>query len=223
MDKVYGGEPSIVHNKIIAQVEPESRVLDIGCGAGDLGKRLACELGCFVVGMEVCAEAAAIAKNGLERVIVGDISDESVWNQVEGLFDYVIMADALEHLVSPDALLQRIKNFLAPNGRLIISFPNVAHWSIRLNLLFGRWDYQPRGIMDDTHLRFYTRSAFVELMKKNGYSIDSITGTYLAPADSLAAKLRLLKLKRLIIDAPWILAFPCLMTYQFIAFMGNRK
>lgn len=94
-----------------------------------------------------------------------------------GKFDVVILADVLEHLPDPASVLQLTRRVLEQDGIVIASVPNVAHWSVRLDLLFGRFDYQPCGIMDATHLRWFTEKSVRVLFETTGYQIESLRHT----------------------------------------------
>jgi SAM-dependent methyltransferase len=87
-----------------------------------------------------------------------------------GTFDVVLYADVLEHLVDPLSELKKAAQFLAPDGVMIISVPNVAHWSVRVNMLRGRFNYAPTGIMDATHLRWFTSRTLLQLLKRAGFA-----------------------------------------------------
>ena len=217
MNKVYD-EPSPVHDIIVSYVRPGTRVLDVGCATGQLSRRLVEELGCSAVGVEMCAGAAKQAQQWCEKVVVGDISSEGLWSALDGPFDYVLMADVLEHLPSPEKVLRKSLDWLRKDGRAIVAVPNVAHWSIRRNLLLGRWDYEPRGIMDDTHLRFYTRATLARLIEESGYRVESMSAVYLGPGEALVVRFGLPCSRCfLALDSIWIRAFPCPCAHQFIA------
>lgn len=91
-----------------------------------------------------------------------------------GFFDFIVYGDILEHLKNPEAALLKLRNYLSRKGFIIISLPNVAHVYNRKNLLFGRWDYNDAGILDRTHLRFFTLKAAKEMIEKAGYEIVDI-------------------------------------------------
>lgn len=86
-------------------------------------------------------------------------------------FDTIIFADVLEHVVHPDKVLLFMKNYLKQDGNIILSLPNIANWQVRFNLLFGKFNYTDTGIMDNTHLHFYTFKTAKDLLKKNWYTI----------------------------------------------------
>ena len=121
-------------------------------------------------GIEYNDEAATAAEEKLDKVISGKIED-ALTELPDNYFDTIIFADVLEHLVDPYSVLELIKDKLSPEGELIASIPNVRHWSVVKQLLEGRWDYQEWGIMDSTHLRFFTRQSIQSMFDKAGYNI----------------------------------------------------
>ena len=125
-----------------------------------------------VVGLEPHAERAALArKRGLE-VIARPFAYENVSDL--GLFDVVLFADVVEHLQNPFAALEAARKVLRPAGQVVLSVPNVAHWSVRLELLRGRFDYQPFGIMDATHLRWFTHRSLTNLLVDAGFIVEEM-------------------------------------------------
>ena len=132
------------------------RVLDIGCGAGRLGEALKGRQQAEVVGVELNEAAAAQARERLDRVLVGDVEGMSL-DFAPGTFDAIVCGDILEHLREPERLLRRANELLAPEGRLVASIPNVRHHSVVCSLLQGNWTYESAGLLDRTHLRFFTR------------------------------------------------------------------
>lgn len=152
------------------------RILDVGCASGALGRALKEGQGCEVIGIECVPEVAAIARSRLDRVHVGDAAAVAP-SLPEAYFDCIIVADVLEHLAEPAALLSALRRSLAPNGRLILSVPNVRHWSVIRGLLEGRWDYAEAGLLDRTHLRFFTRRTIEELLRSTGFRPMSVQAT----------------------------------------------
>jgi len=154
-----------------------NRILDVGCAEGFLGQNLR-QLGLAseVVGIEYVSDAAKSAGSKLDRVICGDIelmNRDEMGLEAES-FDYIICGDVLEHLRDPWSVLSWLVTRLKPGGGVIASLPNVRHWSVLLPLLLkGEWEYQSRGIMDRTHLRFFTRKSSVDLIKQSGLTIET--------------------------------------------------
>jgi O-antigen biosynthesis protein len=131
--------------------------------------------GCTVTGIEIVPEAAAEAADHCDRIIVGDAEEldfDELFEEEE--FDVVLFADVLEHLRDPGHVLRRVRPFLAAGGGVIASIPNVAHGSLRLALLAGTFRYQEYGLLDDTHLRFFTRESIQDLFEANGYVIGEV-------------------------------------------------
>jgi SAM-dependent methyltransferase len=160
-----------VRPEILIRVPPGAkRVLDIGCGTGALGAELLRRGADTVVGLEAVPEAAARAREVLTDVIAGDVEAQA-WSFEPGSFDCVVCADVLEHLRDPGALLSRVRPLIAPGGVLIASIPNVRHYSIFMMLAAGRWTYMPEGLMDSTHLRFFTWLEIKDLAAGAGYEI----------------------------------------------------
>lgn len=153
-----------VHADVVKLVDEGSRVLELGPATGYMTQTFK-ERGCAVVGIELDPEMAAMAEQFTERMIVGDIDRLDLDSELgEERFDAIVAADVLEHLRDPVKVLLALKKFLNPDGCFVISFPNVAHGSVRLSLLSGHFDYQDIGLLDSTHLRFFTRESFEELL-----------------------------------------------------------
>jgi SAM-dependent methyltransferase len=145
-------------------------ILDVGCGYATTSERLR-RLGNRVTGIESSGQAVEVAKSRLDRVIEADLQQAAVNEN----FDCIIFADVLEHLPWPAAVLERYLQFLAPGGSVIVSLPNVGLWSMRLSLLAGRFNYADTGVLDRTHLRFFTRRTACALIEGAGLSIVSTT------------------------------------------------
>jgi methionine biosynthesis protein MetW len=162
-------EPDEVADVISAMVPRRSRVLDVGCGAGALTRLIvdACEAD--VVAVEPDAARAAVAVSRGIDVRVG-VLDRDLASRL-GRFDVIVFADVLEHLPQPAEILSLASELLEPDGVVIASIPNVAHWSVRANLARGRFRYEPYGIMDATHLRWFTAETVQLLFESTGLRI----------------------------------------------------
>jgi 2-polyprenyl-3-methyl-5-hydroxy-6-metoxy-1,4-benzoquinol methylase len=168
----FQDNPDSTHSKIVSLVPPATRVLEFGCATGYMTEVLKNRLGCTVVGIEIDRDAAALAEQHAERVIVGDAEKIDYAAELAGeQFDVVLFADVLEHLKEPDDVLRRVRPFVAENGVVIASIPNIAHASVRLALLGGEFRYREWGLLDDTHLRFFTRASIQDLFEESGYVI----------------------------------------------------
>ncbi len=161
---------------IIANLVPRgARVLDVGCGTGALSVLLRDARGAAVVGVEPDAARAARARERGIEAVTGVLSESL--HETLGLFDVAVYADVLEHLVDPLAELVKVRPFLKPTGVVVISVPNVAHWSVRYDLFFGRFRYAEVGIMDATHLRWFTEETLRQLLDQAGIDVLSIERT----------------------------------------------
>jgi 2-polyprenyl-3-methyl-5-hydroxy-6-metoxy-1,4-benzoquinol methylase len=147
------------------------RVLDAGCGFATTSARIQ-QLGNEVTGIDSSPEVEAVAAKRLSRVIHGDVTTADLGNEQ---FDVIIFADVLEHLPWPLGVLRRYLQWLAPGGSVIVSLPNVGLWSVRLAHLFGRWTYDETGVLDRTHLRFFTRRSARWLIGEAGLHVVKTT------------------------------------------------
>jgi 2-polyprenyl-3-methyl-5-hydroxy-6-metoxy-1,4-benzoquinol methylase len=152
------------------------RLLDVGCGFATTSARIQ-KLGNDVTGIDSSPEIAAIARPRLGRVISADLEDfETVGREIgETRFDAIIFADVLEHLVWPLDTMREYLKWLKDGGSVLISLPNVGLWSVRFAHLFGRWEYDETGVLDRTHLRFYTRASARRLIAAAGLEVVKTT------------------------------------------------
>lgn len=165
---------------------PNGRLLEIGCGNGDTAAYALAQRKCgWCCGIELCEPPAAEARVKLNQVIVGDIEDLSL-DLPLGFFDVLLMSEVLEHLRDPGAVLRKLRPLLQPGAIILAGSPNVCHWSVLLMLLRGRWDYAREGIMDGTHLRWFSPATYRELFEAAGYVVDRV-----GPASPLHRKARL--------------------------------
>jgi 2-polyprenyl-3-methyl-5-hydroxy-6-metoxy-1,4-benzoquinol methylase len=161
------------HRRILRAIGSTKSVLELGCAAGAMSRALQ-EQGCSVIALEIDAEAASAALPYCERVIVCDLDRYDLADAAQGRdFDFIVAADVLEHLKDPARTLGQARQLLKPSGRLAISLPNVAHGAIRLALLSGSFAYTDTGLLDRTHLRFFTRESAIRLLESAGFEVDS--------------------------------------------------
>jgi len=165
-------DPSSQATKLYDLIPNGTKVLDVGCATGQLGSKLRTRKGCFVVGIEMNEEFAAKARVNIDRVIVGDIENKDTISRIGSSFDVIILADILEHLLEPRTVLKEVKTLFNPKGFVVVSLPNIAYWEIRKQLLFGKFQYKDTGILDRTHLRFFTINSAIELFEESGYTIE---------------------------------------------------
>lgn len=155
--------------QLVLLVGGNKRVLDVGCATGYVAKELVTH-GCTVSGVDVSEEAAELAKPHLERLVIGDLETlDLVAEFGKASFDAIMFGDVLEHLRDPVSVLRQARDLLAFGGFVVISIPNIAHGDVRLALLQGRWDYRPLGLLDETHLRFFTREGVERMLWEAGF------------------------------------------------------
>lgn len=163
---------------IQAIINPQGkRILDVGCAAGELGFALKQAGAIEVVGVEYSPEAAELARQKLDRVYVGDVQSLDLPIDVSG-FDYILFGDVLEHTVDPWAVLASYGGHLKPGGRVVASIPNIRFYSVIVRLIFNRWGYRESGILDKTHLRFFTLPTIKEMLERAGYRIERVENKY---------------------------------------------
>jgi 2-polyprenyl-3-methyl-5-hydroxy-6-metoxy-1,4-benzoquinol methylase len=155
------------HMQIVAAIAPESRVLDLGCSQGLLARPLR-ERQVRTTGVD--AHPPEHIRGDLERYFERDL-EQPLELPVGREFDYVVIADVIEHLRHRTQLLRGARRFLKEGGRLVISTPNVALWFYRLSLLVGRFEYGPRGVLDRTHVHLFTRDSFRRQVEQAGFHV----------------------------------------------------
>lgn len=200
------------HAAAIRMVGHDRRVLEVGCSVGHVTEHLAAN-GNSVVGVEIDPDAAAAARQFASEVHVGDLDRTPLDELVDGPFDVVVFGDVLEHLRDPSAALDAAVRLLAPDGHVVVSIPNVAHADVRLMLLAGRWEYQEHGLLDETHLRFFTREGLRSLLASSGLTatdVERVTCPMFAtnlpvPPDLFGEPVR-----------RFVLADPEALTFQFV-------
>lgn len=156
----------------VAKLVPQAAryVVDVGCGAGGLGRLLKRQRpGIEVRGIEIVPDQAELARQVLDDVHVGSAEGPlpTHWPRP----DCIVFADVLEHLVDPWTALRHYRDWLAEGGQIVVSLPNVAHWSILRGLVGGRWEYRDAGLLDRTHLRFFTTQSAIALVEGAGFRV----------------------------------------------------
>jgi 2-polyprenyl-3-methyl-5-hydroxy-6-metoxy-1,4-benzoquinol methylase len=147
-------------------------VLDVGCAVGYIGEFLRrSSPPRWLAGIEIDPGAAEKARPHYDQVIVGSIEDPAVWNQLRRSVDAMIFGDVLEHTADPITVLGMARPKLADDGMIVVSIPNIGHFKVRLRLLLGKFDYEDWGIMDRTHLRFFTLKTAQEMLRQAGFAV----------------------------------------------------
>jgi len=209
-------DPAIANNshyQLLDLVGGQKSVLDVGCATGFLAQALV-ERGCLVSGIDYDADAVEQARQYLDQLVVGDLNELDLTEAFGGrTFEVIILGDVLEHLIDPAKVLGGLVGLLAPGGSVVISIPNVAHGSVRLALLQGSWDYRELGLMDRTHIRFFTRRTLLAMLGGAGLVAVDVRTTSLDP---LAGEVPVdaNRLPRGVVD--WVREQPDAFSYQFL-------
>ena len=150
------------------------RVLEIGCAEGLTLEYLQSKFSCDVVGLDYCDDALEKARGKGLEVYACDLNSEKLPFK-EGEFDYILIGDVLEHLYDPWSVLRCIVNNLKDDGTILISIPNVKHYSLLKDLVLrDKWDYSEAGLLDITHIRFFTFSGIKKLLFRSGLSLTKV-------------------------------------------------
>ncbi len=156
------------HAAMLRMIGFNKRVLEAGCASGHVSEMLHAQ-GCTVVGIEIDAAGLDPALPWLERVVVGNIEDGALWDELDGeLFDAVLFGDVLEHLKDPLGALRSSVRHLEPSGMIVISVPNIAHADVKIALAKGTFPYGETGLLDRTHVVFFTKESLLELIRTAG-------------------------------------------------------
>src|SRR6266566_3349650 len=207
------GEDSL--SEIARLIAPGATVLDLGAATGKLGAYLRDRKGCVCDGVELEPKAAAHARPHYRTLLELNLESAVLADHFPAAtYDAIVCADVLEHLRDPARVLDQLPSLLAPGGRALLSIPNVGYAGVVAGLLHGQFAYRPTGLLDDTHLRFFTRSSLLELLGRHGFRAVSVTPLHLPIQlsefrDSGAGALSPGVLRAL-------LSHPDALTYQFI-------
>lgn len=177
---IYEAKPSRyfanARDDIVAllQTGPTDAILELGCGEGGTGKAVleAGKAGSYL-GIELNLAAASVAKRTLSDVLVGN-AEEMDLTALSGRFDALIISEVLEHLTDPWRTLQRLADCIKPGGAVFASSPNVAHWRVVRGLIMGRFQYTESGVMDQTHLRWFTPESYRALFDEAGIEVQDL-------------------------------------------------
>lgn len=164
-------------NTAFSIIKPGSSVLDVGCSNGNFGKALIDKKRCQVDGIEMAEDDYALASKVLNNTYNCSIEEFVNNKKNKKKYDYIVFLDVIEHLVNPASTLESLKNKLEPDGKVIFSIPNMAHISVRLMLLSGEFDYGKTGLLDNTHLHFYTKKEIERIFGEAGFGYISFDRT----------------------------------------------
>jgi 2-polyprenyl-3-methyl-5-hydroxy-6-metoxy-1,4-benzoquinol methylase len=189
------------------------RVLEFGCATGRVTAALA-QQGCRVTGVDRDAEAAERARPYADEIVILDLDDREFDGKLAGQrWEVALFGDVLEHLRDPLRVLRGARALLEPQGTLVVSAPNVAHADVRLALLAGDFPYRPFGLLDETHLRFFTLSSLSQLVEDAGFLIVDVQRVVIPMFSSEIARPRE-ECSTAVVDA--ILADPEAESYQYV-------
>lgn len=160
------------HAKLLRLVGMGRKVLEFGCASGYVSKVLKEQLACSVTGIEIDSDAAKEAGRYCSKVLIGNIEEMDISGLIgDEKFDVFMFGDVLEHLRYPEKVLARARPLLPEGGYVLASIPNIAHISVALDLLEGKFEYRPLGLLDNTHIRFFTKKTIYSLFRDSGYEI----------------------------------------------------
>lgn len=206
---------------IVDHIGPGSTVLDIGCGTGAIGRHLAQrDDGTVIDGLTISAREAELAAPHYRRVEIADLDHAELARLFAGAaYDTIVCADVLEHVHDGARVLQQCRGLLAPAGRLLLSIPNVAYAGLIAELMCGEFRYREEGLLDQTHLRFFTRRTLQRFLHDGGYAIERLqTIERSLPASEFRAAFDALPPA----VARYVLALPDALTYQFLVVARPR-
>ena len=174
---------SSAHALALDLVGAAKHVLEVGCWTGHVTEHLVAA-GNTVVGVEVDPGAAELARRFADRVHVVDLDTTALSTAEQGPFDAILLGAVLEHLRDPATVLADLVGLLAPTGQVVISLPHVGHVDVRLMLLEGRWDYQDEGLLDRTHLHWFTRDSIRSMLAAAGLVATDVRRVLIWPGDT---------------------------------------
>ncbi len=165
------------HALIVELVGSNNIILEVGTSTGYL-TRIFRDLGNRVIGIEIDEEAAEVAEKYCDLMITGDVEELDLDEYLgPSSIDVAVFGDVLEHLRYPAAVLKKIKRYLKPQGRVVVSIPNVCHGDVLISLLKGDFRYTSMGLLDETHLRFFGLKNVLDLLAGSGYSVEEVRTT----------------------------------------------
>ncbi|MDJ0771280.1 MAG: class I SAM-dependent methyltransferase [Ilumatobacter sp.] len=171
------------HSYALQMIGGGHHVLEVGCSVGHVTEHLVAA-GNTVVGVEIDRAAAHEAERWAARVHVRDLDTEPLSEVEHDRFDVILLGDVLEHFRAPEQVLADLLTLLTPDGRIVLSVPHVGFVDVRLMLLAGRWSYQDDGLLDRTHLRWFTAASIAELLAGAGLEATRVERVRLGLGDS---------------------------------------
>jgi 2-polyprenyl-3-methyl-5-hydroxy-6-metoxy-1,4-benzoquinol methylase len=180
-----------VNAELLSMLPKEVRtVVEVGCGAGRFAAAYrAINPTVRYLGVELFEEAAQQAATQMDDIIIGNIEDTDVFTELEEVLedseiDVLVFGDVLEHLLDPWNILAKFKQIMSPNGYCVACIPNISHWTILAGLIHGEWNYADSGLLDKTHLRFFTKKTMIELFQNTGWQVEALTARIIFPQET---------------------------------------
>lgn len=171
--------------KTLKLVGFDKNVLELGCSVGTQSKILTENMNCKVAGIELNPIAAEKAKKYCSEILIRNLDQIDLKKEFpDQLFDVVLCADVLEHIYNPTELLRKIKPIISKDGYIVLSIPNIVHSALIFEMLHGKFDYREKGLLDDTHIRFFTRKTLIKTLNKAGFIIDQLDRGLAGPVET---------------------------------------
>lgn len=207
------------HTVVLSFVERGSRVLEVGCATGYMTRYLSENMGCLVDCIDIDKDALRSASQYAQKTTHADVQYFN-FESLTDSYDVVLFADVLEHLKNPEAVLLRCSKCLRHGGRVIASIPNIGHISVVNELAHGSFEYRQLGLLDNTHIHFFTRNTIEKMFRDVGFAIQTIDTVVVAPEDTEFGKLVDKELREFV-----QMKNTDLSVYQFVinAELGNNK
>ena len=195
------------HTLVLEQIKPESRILELGCSTGYMTRYMKEKLGCTVDIVDKDYYGVYKAQEFAHEAVVADLDNIVTWHShfYESVYDYVLFADVLEHLMDPESVLKFATSLLKNDGKIIISIPNICHNDIIVQLFYDHFRYTNLGLLDNTHIHFWGREDFIQMAEKAGLKVTD-TRTVVFPTQGTEQRYDTRvngELMRLLMDRPY--------------------
>ena len=180
-----------INENLLALLPTNARtVVEVGCSAGRFAAAYqAINPTVRYIGLELDKDVAKKATRQISDVIVGNIEEDNVFAAFEAVLgdaeiDVLVFGDVLEHLIDPWKILSRFQILMALNAYCVACIPNISHWSVVEDLIRGKWNYANSGLLDVTHLRFFTKDSIIALFEKTGWQVETLSGRVVMPNEA---------------------------------------
>lgn len=177
-------EELTVSDSCLCFLTPNTTVLEFGSATGYATRYMIEKFDCTVTCIEKMQEMAEIGKKIAHKMIIADIEDDQWEKEINCTYDFIIFADVLEHLHNPEKIITRVKKYLKEDGFILTSIPNIGHNAILMSLRNGKFRYTETGLLDNTHIHFFTRESIYEIFHKNGLYCHAEENKEIRPCDT---------------------------------------